>query len=194
MECKKCGLPHGACGGHNRQKLPCKNGTKGMTVCRIHGGAAPQTIAAAERNQKIAAAKQTAAALIVAYEGQVSADPLASLLRMVQTAAWAERAYATLIERDLGDGVLVEVGSQISGYKEEAHPYLKLWNEERDRLAKWSKVALDAGVDAHQVKLAEHQADVSIAVILAVMMRLNLPPELMAQAPLIAAEEFERLQ
>ncbi len=91
--------------------------------------------------------------MIVAYDGDVTIDPLESLMRMVQTAAWAERAYATVIERDLADRVLVEVGSDEAGYRDEPHPYLKLWNEERDRLAKMSKLAIDAGVQAKMIQV-----------------------------------------
>ena len=74
---------------------------------------------------------------------------------MVQTSATAERAYSYLMQRDLNSGILVTVGSMAAGFHEDVHPYVRLWNEERDRLAKVAKMAIDAGVAERQVKIAE---------------------------------------
>jgi len=142
------------CTGHSsRTGLPCqKQPIKGSTVCRNHGGSTPQVKRAAEKRLAQQSTMQAIGKALIAENTEVTADPLQSLMRMVQTSAWAERAYAQKISADLGDDVLTTIYTEGGSYKK-AHPYLELWNEERDRLAKFSKLALDAGVAEKQLKV-----------------------------------------
>jgi hypothetical protein len=136
--CAKCGQTHDPekCTGHNAQGLPCgKAPMKGGTVCRTHGGSAPQVRAAAERRQLEAAAEDTVRNML--WPGLRSAepvkDPVASLERLaggleqlvdqagarvaaLQHLAGGKdltqlRAEVTLLERALGHlrGVLVDM-------------------------------------------------------------------------------------
>lgn len=59
------------------------------------------------------------------------------------------------------------------------HVLIKLWNEERDRLARYCKMALDAGIDERAIALAEGQAQQLVAIIVAVIDsdELSLSPE-----------------
>ena len=153
---------------------------KGLTVCRSHGGSAVHSRRAANRRIAEEKAKQTAAQIVVAFQGSVNGDPLHELLRMVKQAAMTERAYAHLIERDL-DGVLMAVDyGKAGGLREEPHPYMKLWSEERDRLAKFAKAALDAGVSTRLVELAEDEARATADLLLAVVtdVSVGMPTEM----------------
>lgn len=200
MRCERCGQSHTRCSGHRKHRdeqgnlVPCGGmPIKGHTVCRMHSNGV--TKAKAQRNVAEAKARQTAAAAIVAYEGQVDGDPLKNLLNMVRRAAAAERAYAMLIEYELGSGkcptcfrprldtpcehckssaavkegsILIRTGSHATGFRDEPHPYIKLWNEERDRLARFSKLALDARVTERQLEVLTEEAEVVVNVIIAV--------------------------
>lgn len=126
----------------------------------MHGGKSPQALAAVEKRQIEAKTMLAIGKAIIQYDGDVTIDPLQSLLRMVQTAAWAERAYAAKIAADLGDDVLTTIYTEGGSYKK-AHPYLELWNDERDRLAKFSKLALDAGVAEKQLKVEIAQIELT---------------------------------
>lgn len=166
----------------------------GAPVCQTHGGRAPQVRAKAKLRVLEQRARQTAAALIVAYEGEVSGDPLQSLLRMVHTAARAERAYAELLQSEVGPTPLMEVDfGKAGGLRLEAHPYLRLWNEERDRLAKVSKAALDAGVSEREVQVAEEQAERVVTIIVGVIDALPLTDEQRLEARRLAAAQLREV-
>ena len=160
------------CSAHSsRTGEPCQHAPMiGQTVCRSHGGKAPAALRKASERQQIAKAQQTAAAMVVRFEGNVNGDPLHELLRMVKQAAMTERAYAHLIEYETGGKLLTAVDyGKAGGIREEPHPYLKLWTEERDRLSKFAKAALDAGVSTRLVELAEDEARATADLLLAVI-------------------------
>lgn len=136
--CPKCDQPHNPtlCNGHNNRGEQCgKTPIKGATVCRTHGGSAPQVRAAAEQRQLAAAADEALKASL--WPGLTNAtpvkDPVASLERLagaleqlvdqagdrvtkLQHVAGGKdltqlRAEVTLLERALGHlrGVLVDM-------------------------------------------------------------------------------------
>lgn len=157
-----------------RTGKPCqKQRMEGMTVCATHGGSVGRVRAAAERRLSEQKARATAAELITRLDGTIDGDPLVNLVRMVTVAATAEQAYARLLQDE--GAILTEVDyGKVGGVRVEPHPLLKLWNEERDRLAKISKLALDAGVAQRQLKIAEGQATVMVDVVFAVIDGMGL--------------------
>jgi hypothetical protein len=108
---------------------------------------------------------------------------------MVRVAAAAEQAYASLCST-LGD-ILVEAPVRIVGgitaIQLAAHPYLQLWNEERDRLAKVCKLALDAGVAERQVRIAEGEGGQIHDAMLGLLTDLGLDGEALLAAKRKAA-------
>ena len=108
--------------------------------------------------------------------GEAVEDPRAGIERMLRTAFMAILAYEHLIREELGEGLLVNVGSMAAGFREEPHPYVKLWNDERDRYTKTCKVAIDAGFAERQVKVAEEQSRQYMALINAGIVAARLAP------------------
>ena len=146
------------CTGHKRTGERCtKAPIVGATVCWTHGGAAPQVRATAQRRLAEAKARSSVMALVAVFEGSVDGDPQVELLRMVKLAACSERAYAMLVD-DLPAPLIAVDRGRVGGVQTEPHPYLILWNQERDRLAKMAKAALDAGIAQRQVEIAEGEA------------------------------------
>jgi hypothetical protein len=68
----------------------------GMSVCRLHGGAAPQTIAAAERRLQQEAASRAVEVLGLS----VKVDPHTALLEELQRAAGCVAWLAEQIHRE----------------------------------------------------------------------------------------------
>lgn len=134
----------------------------GQQVCRAHGGAAHKarglTVFAEDRG------RLRASALVARFDGAMYRDPLHCLLDMVQRAATAERAYAALIGEL--DQILIDSGDgRNRGARCEPHVYIRLWGEERDRLARVARMAIDANVSARQAMLDSSQAEVLVGVI-----------------------------
>lgn len=84
MHCDRCGEPHARCRGHRRDGRPCTNWPlEGQRVCRMHGGSAPQSIAAAEQRQAEKAANAEIDRLWLGFaNAQPVTDPVASLQRL----------------------------------------------------------------------------------------------------------------
>ncbi len=120
---------------------------KGSTLCRKHGGNNPHI----KRKAKQRLAQQTVGAMLAKQGIELDAvDPLEILLEQLGMASGAAHAYGAMV-RDL-EGV-----TMASKFGLEPHVLIAMWNEERDRASRLAKMALDAGVDERQVRLAERQ-------------------------------------
>jgi hypothetical protein len=130
----------------------------------------------------------------------VSIHPLDALLRLVSLAA-GEVNYFTLLIRALElDEVSVQYektrplsyGKEGESSSEEvkertSQADLHLWVTARqssmDRLAKYSKMALDAGIDERRVRMAEHTGEMIIKVLQHFSDGLSLTAEQRRQVP-----------
>lgn len=93
--------PHRCTAASSRTGQPCRNrAIAGATVCRMHGGAAPQVRRAAERRLAEAQAAQAASEVYLRLAGQPPADPVAGIK------ALAARFHA--IESDLFSRIAAE--------------------------------------------------------------------------------------
>lgn len=152
-------VPAIPCTGHNQAGDPCKlKAIPGGTVCRFHGGGAPQV-----------KARAAVRAEVLRWSlGEAHADPGEVLLRLVtQSARRVEMLaaeLAQLVEEEpslrealVGESwVATEAGSL---YK--AGEYIRglaqLEAQERDRCAGFAAKAVAAGLDKRRVELAERQ-------------------------------------
>lgn len=174
---KHCGSPtHPLNGG-----TPCRRqkgwGTahRGSGQCRLHFGNSA--------NGKMHAATEAATAVLRSLGIPVETDPQRALLEQVWEAA-GNVAFLRQRVSAMGDDLTLhsedtfahrgEDSVTVTTIREDVKALVKLYNEERDRLAKISKLAIDAGIAARFVAIAESQAEAIVSVINAVLDGLGL--------------------
>lgn len=156
----------------------------GGTVCRYHGGSAPQTASKAGRRLALG----EALAELVKLGRPVEIDPAEAMLEMVYEAAGNVAVLRRLVQQlrvnevDRGTGAIEgeaenrrgeppvpgiddidrsELGASMASrvdpgnWKAAPHVFVVMYDEERERLVRWSKMCRDAGVEERRVQLAE---------------------------------------
>ena len=188
------------CTAHNQSGNRCKNpAVPGATVCRFHGGAAPQVQAAAQRRLALHEAEEAARTLGLL----IDISPEQALLDEVQRCAGMVAFYQRQVEQianvsaqDLVWGRTKEkVGGEDSGttYESGSNAWLVLFNQERDRLTRVCAAAIKAGIEERRVKLAEQQGILVAAVIRRILTRLNLSDDQAALVSKVVPEELRAL-
>ncbi|MEU6340296.1 hypothetical protein ABZ883_05005 [Streptomyces sp. NPDC046977] len=179
---------------------------KGQTVCRVHGGKAPQNMAAGERRQ----AEDRARVLVEMYGRRVETTASEALLAEVQ---WTAGHVAWLRDRvqDIeAQGVDTEgderhplvwgvtrrkIGGEDRGITEEAAPniWLKLYQQERTHLVKVCAEAIKAGIEERKVRMAEQHGALVAQVIRAILVDLQLSEEQQARVPDVVPRHLRAL-
>lgn len=181
----------------------CRNtAVPGLKVCRIHGGSTARAKAAAARNIETQRARDAANQLGI----PLNVSPQQALLDEVQRAAGMVAYYgqkvAEIADQDanrLVNGVTkVEQreGFQAGTTKTveaTTSVWLRLWNEERDRLTRVAAAALKAGIEERRVQLAEAQGALIADVIRRILNRLNLTPDQLTLVSTVVPEELRAL-
>lgn len=203
------------CGGVTRQQAkytpagaPCERpagwGTEhpGIGRCKFHGGAT--------KNATKQAALTEAVNYVLDIMGPaIDVDPMEALIWCVRIAA-GEVAYATRRISELEDDealVNPEEKTHRTGYGPKSESFdevrsspltLHIWIQARhaalDRLARYSKMALDAGIAERQVQLAETAGDEIAHAIRGILDGLLLTAEQERRAPEIVREAMEQLE
>lgn len=167
----------GVCGAKKKNGEPCQRpsgaGTEhlGTGTCRHHGGSTPSA------NQH--AAVEIARSYMAADEPLPEVSPIDSLLYCVQRAAQRAmycRRQQMRLETDEGDfnpRQLAEDGRLL--------PWARAEAEQLRDLARFSKMALDAGVAERQVRIAERLGQTITAALEGSLSNVDLPPEVRAQ-------------
>ena len=150
----------------------------GGTVCHYHGGAAPQVKrVAAER----LAAEKVKAEVARALGGSLDTDPGEALMSLVREAAF-NVAYLRELVGDLhgrrsddgpGDsagiyGPTFHASGRPTG-EGKRHIVVQMYDDERERLAKFTRLALDAGIAERQLRMQEYGANVIAQAIVATL-------------------------
>lgn len=152
MPCGRCGEPHPKCTGHKRDGSPC--GQKRMTgqlVCRMHGGASPQALAAAEARVAEAHAEAVVRKLWVGLE-QASpvTDPVASLQRL----AGALEGMAEVLGERVNAMSSIEAGQDLAQVRGHAAALDKVVGHLRGLLADMVRL----GIAQQRLQLERDQA------------------------------------
>ena len=200
LDCKdpRCGLPHPR-GCHGHAAVRDENGRhigyracsssplRGSTVCKYHGGTASQTVAKVKRDAERAALQKA----IDRYGIPLEVDGAEALISLVWEAAGNVEFLRQLvqalpthptIERDEENHVSVSAGIYGPTFHQtgvptgEAKPnvLVVMYNEERDRLARYARDALSAGVEERRVKLAERDATALFRAVSTTLARMEL--------------------
>lgn len=77
---------------------------------------------------------------------------------------------------------------------EDERAMVKLYGQWSDRLAKYAKAALDAGIEKRRVEMAEQQGETIVIVINNVLINMGLTDEQVATARRLVAQEFRQLE
>lgn len=186
MRCERCGQPHAQCAAHTRRGKPCGGRpVKGARVCRMHGGAAAQVQAAAARRL----AEDKAREVLLGFGVQVDTDPHTQLARLINTSAGLVSFYEYQCRKLHPDALVwgdVEVRDDFRGLtvvqRGEISVWLRLYNEERDRLGRLCRDAIASGLAEREVRLAEQQGALVAEVLRLVLADLELTPDQQTRA------------
>lgn len=140
----------------SRDGAPCKFWSiPGGTVCRFHGGEAPQVQRAAKRRLAV----HTLGQLMERMGHAAEEDPLEAILVELSRSAVMVESLQLLVsglELDPGEGEAI-AGPDRHG-ELRPHVWVEMLADERDRKARLAKAALEAGVAERQVRVHEAQA------------------------------------
>jgi len=192
--CETCGQEHKGCTAHSRRNgAPCGSyPMRGQTVCRLHGGKAPQSLAAGERRVK----SREAAVLLARYGEPVETDPLQGLLDALWRAAgcvvWLGQELA---RQQKAEAAPIKAVVQRTKFGQDTAALAKLYGEWVDRQAKYAAAAISAGLDERMVHLAESQGKLLADVIEAVLLsdELGLSEGQIATGRRVAAGQLRAL-
>ena len=168
----------GRCGKKTRSGGFCEKWPiKGGKVCPTHGGSAKQVKDAAQKNL----AKQEAEKAVAVYGLAREIEPHQALLeeihRTAGAVAWLEEIIRDLEKANLTRGVAKAVqlpdGSRTIETRAAVNVWIQLYQDERDRLVRVAKAAIECGVAERAVKLAEKQAEQLAAVVGAIVTDLG---------------------
>lgn len=179
MQCKAKARTTGKqCGNYS---LP------GQDICRMHGGSAPQNLAAAEvkiRTQKI----QAAAEATLAHEGiEGISDPLEELSKLASSS------------KALMDALGARVNSldELEHFDVKNSPAIKaevqMYERAMDRTHRLLDSLVRHGFTERQIKIEESEAMLVAGVLRRVLAALSLTSDQQKQAQLLLAEEFRAL-
>lgn len=76
---------------------------------------------------------------------------------------------------------------------EEERAMVKLYGQWADRLAKYAKMALDAGIERRRVEMAERHGEQIVVVVNNVLVQMGIEGDRLAEARSMVADEFRRL-
>jgi hypothetical protein len=141
--------------------------------CRLHGGASPTHVKAAQRRE----AERAVESLGLPREVEPHGALVEEVHRAAGHVAWLGEVVGQLDRNQLVHGITRTVqlpdGSRTVEARAAINIWVKLYQEERDRLVRVAKTAIDAGVAERQVRLAEAQAQQLARVITAVLSDLG---------------------
>lgn len=170
--------------GKTRCTLKAGQGTDhvGYGACVAHGGNAP--------SMKKHAARQHASRL----SAELDMDPFEALALTIRLSAGAVAFYRGKMDeaQDALEQDDLHPGDRMS-YAKAFEAMAQLYGEERDRLSRHSKVAIDAGIDARRLELEVEQATLFAGAIQAILGELQLNAHQRRQAPALVRKHLQAI-
>jgi hypothetical protein len=141
--------------------------------CKLHGGATPTHLRAAQRRE----AERAVASLGLPREVEPHTALLEEVHRAAGHVAWLAEVVGQLDQSQIVHGITRTVqaadGTRTVEARATVNVWVRLYQEWHDRLVRVAKTAIDAGVEERQVRLAEAQAQRLAAVIRAILTDLG---------------------
>jgi hypothetical protein len=170
---------HALCGAKKKNGEPCRNwaglGTQhlGVGSCKFHFGNAP--------NHQKHAVKVEAQRRLLAIGEPIPVNPIQALLWTVNLSA----GHLEFIRGELAHY------DEASGFDKEV--MLRVYNDERDRLARTAKLAVDAGVAEKSIRLAETYGGLLARLIQGILTDLALTKAQQARTPEVVRQHLALL-
>lgn len=188
---------------------PCGNWSiTGGTVCRHHGGSAPQIRRKATEREAIRKAEEEAQRALVLFGRPRDIDPSQALLDLVHWTAgevefWRARVRE-VAEASGPDGITwtttkTEVGQEkgqttdLETQEAKPHIFYTMLYAAQDRLTQYATAALRAGVEERRIHLAEQQGDLVALAIRRILAALDLSPEQQSMITTIVPRELRAI-
>lgn len=200
--CDRCGQPHVRCSAHRKDGKPCgQPPLADQTVCRKHGGKAPQNLAAAARRRQERQALVAAESFGLPREVDPHTALLEELHRTAGAVQWLGALVADLERDEIAWGKVKETrGTQLergtdngTTYSAAPNAFVSLWQAERKHLVDVSRACISAGIEERRVRLAESAGQQLAAVIRSVLDRLELSDGQRSLAVQVVPDELRRL-
>ena len=156
---------------------------RGIEHCRYHAGSTPNHEAAAAREE----ITRAATAALEKMGVPIPADPAQALLEQV----WEALGNVAFLRAQVQ--ALQGVSSPSHSGDARAHVLVRMYDAERDRLARVCKLALDAGVAERDIARRERLSDAIVMVVTRVLDSLELPRERRDAAQLVAVSALREL-
>lgn len=153
----------------------------GAGRCKLHGGNSPSGRASGER---ALAAQNIRSQLGIPRD----VDPASAILELVQEAAGNVEYLRSLVADPRNTEAMIDYQG-----KPHTNPVLAFYNEERDRLARASKLASDMKIDEARVRIAEAQGRALAEVVQAAVEACNPTPDERRAAIEAAGERMRML-
>ena len=177
-----------------------KAAMRGGSVCRSHGGSAPQIRAKAAERVALAEAEKLQAAELARAErlgliDPAEGDPVRRLLEAVERQAMLVAFWGLkVVEVPEGEawGPTYHAQGTRTG-RDLPHITLRMYEEAVERMARISKVALDAGVDERVIQLAEAHGAMVHGLVSAILDGLALTDEQTAKVPALVHQHLQAI-
>lgn len=198
------------CGGRRKSGKQCRRpsgwGTDhaGYGRCKLHGGCTPTH----RQGAALEAARVEAAKLVMGAPIRMEPDEALQFCIDVTRGeiAYCDLRISELTDADAAvpitthrqhqeldrDGDVHELVDDTAQSTEDLHIWINTRQGATERLARFSKMAMDAGIDERQARLGERQAEILAAVVLAVVGQLGLSDTQRARVPALLAEHIGR--
>jgi hypothetical protein len=152
----------------------------GATVCRYHGGLAPQVQAKAQERIEAAEAAEAARSFGLPVEVDPQQAIIQELHRTAGVVAWLGQIVGDLDRDRIAQGVSkietrtgFQAGRAVT-VEAQVNVWVRLWQDERKHLAQVAAAAHKTGIDVAQTKIAETTAQMLVACLTRVFDRLAL--------------------
>ena len=172
MPCDRCGHTHERCAAHRRDGQPCTQWpVRGADKCKMHAGRKASDLIGQHEATRAAAT----------YGLPVDIDPHDALLAEVHRTAghvqWLGQVVEQLEQKALTHGITRTVqkadGNRDVTAEAAVNVWVKLYQDERDRLTRVARAAIECGVAERTVRVAEDQARQLANVVSAVLTDLG---------------------